>query len=499
MLHVRLTLLTVTLAMMLPSSAGTAVRAPQTPLGHLERAPHVVKTFDGREYEAELGHLTVAESRGGGHANTIRLAFLRLPTRAAKPGPPTVFLMGGPGIPGSVMARVPAYATLFDRLRESGDVVILDQRGIGMSSPVLSCPSVGSLPMTVFESRSSIVRELRQRTTACAAQWKARDVAITEYNTAASADDVEDVRRALGVERLNLLAFSYGTHVALAALRRHPASFSHVVLAGTRGPDHSLKLPSTFDFVFRRLSTLAPAEAIAGRQLPTLVEILQRQLERLERAPIEVMVTDRREKRQIPLAIGKEAFQILLTNAIDDARLPALLYAMSLGDDTLLANVLEGVYNGLGETNLMGRTVDCASGASAERLARVRREAGWALLGNPSDNLVRSPDFCEAFARIDLGDDFRRPIWSAVRTLFVTGTLDAKAPVFEAEEIRMGFPNSAHLLVDNGFHETLPIPEVQQLVVDFVAGRDVPTQRLVVKPPEFPSIEQAKARGTQGR
>jgi pimeloyl-ACP methyl ester carboxylesterase len=491
----------VTLAILLPARGGTVLREQQAPppLGHLERAPHVVRTFDGREYDAELGHLTVAETRRGGSANTVDLAFLRLPTRAAKPGPPTVFLMGGPGIPGSVMARVPPYATLFDRLRESGDVVILDQRGIGMSSPALSCPSVASLPAAVFASRRSIIRELRQRTTTCAAQWTARDIAITQYNTAASADDVEDVRRALGVERLNLLAFSYGTHVALAALRRHPSSFSNVVLAGTRGPDHSLKLPSTFDFVFRRLSTLARAGDIAGRQLPTLVEVLQRQLERLERAPIVVTVTDRREKRQIPLTIGKEALQILLTNAIDDARLPALLYAMSLGDDTLLAGVLEGVYNGLGDTNLMGRLVDCASGASAERLAQVRREAGWALLGNPSDNLVRSPEFCEAFAHIDLGDDFRRAIWSDVRTLFVSGTLDAKAPVFEAEEIRRGFPNSAHLLVDNGLHETLPIPEVQQLVVDFVAGRDVPTQRLVVKPPEFPSIEQAKARPSQGR
>ena len=501
MLHVRSTLLALTLAMMLPTSVGTAKRAQQTPLGHLERAPHVVKTFDGREYDAELVRLTVAETRGGGSANTIRLAFLRLPTRAATPGPPTVFLMGGPGIPGSVMARVPPYATLFDRLRESGDVVILDQRGIGMSSPVLSCPSVGSLPATVFQSRSTLVGELRQRTTACAAQWSARNVAFAEYNTAASADDVEDVRRALGVERLNVLAFSYGTHVALTAVRRHPTSFARVVLAGTRGPDHSLKLPSTFDFVFRRLSTLATPEAIAGRQLPNLVEILQRQLDKLERAPIDVTVTDRGQKRQISLAIGKEAFLILLTNAIDDARLPALLYAMSLGDNTLLASVLEGVYNGLGqgETNLMARTVDCASGASAERLARVGREASWALLGNPIDNLVRTPEFCQAFDRINLGDDFRRPIWSGVRTLFVSGTLDAKAPVFEAEEIRLGFPNSAHLLVENGFHETLPIPDVQQLLVEFLAGGDVPTQRLVAPAPTFPSIEQAKARRTQGR
>jgi pimeloyl-ACP methyl ester carboxylesterase len=214
-----------------------------------------------------------------------------------------------------------------------------------------------------------------------------------------------------------------------------------------------------------------------------------------------VTVTDRRENRQISLTIGKEAFQLLLANAIDDTRLPALLYALSLGDTTLLANLLEGLYNGLGlgETNLMARIVDCASGASAERLARVRREASWGLLGNPSDNLVRTPEFCQAFERVDLGDDFRRPIWSEVHTLFVTGTLDAKAPAFEAEETRVGFPNSAHLVVENGFHETLPIPEVQQMIVEFLAGRDVPTQRLLATPPAFPSIAQAKSRGTQVR
>jgi pimeloyl-ACP methyl ester carboxylesterase len=483
----------VSFATIFAASTGTAPWAQQHPPGHLERAPHVVKTFDGREYEAELGRLAVRESRSGSRANSIGLAFVRLPSRAPKPGPPIVFLMGGPGIPASVMGRVPPYATLFDRLRDSADVILVDQRGVGLSSPVLACPSADSLPADVFESRASIVSEMRSRTAACAAQWQGQGAAVASYNTAASADDLEDLRRALMVERMSLLAFSYGTHVALAAVRRHPESFSRVVLAGTRGPDQSLKLPSTFDFIFRRLATLATGETVAGRQMPSLVEVLRDQLERLDRGAIKVTVTDRRTKTQVVLAIGKDAFQTVLTNAIDDLRLPAMLYAMSLGDDSLLTSIVGGLYNGLGDTNLMARAIDCASGASPERLARVRRETVWTLLGNPSDNLVRSPDFCQAFESIDLGDEFRRAFWSDTRTLFVSGTLDARAPVFEAEEIRVGFPNSAHLIVDNAFHETLSIPDVQRPIVEFLSGADTPSQRLFVSPPQFLTIEQAKA------
>jgi pimeloyl-ACP methyl ester carboxylesterase len=480
-------------ATVLAPSTGTALRAQQHPPGHLERAPYVLKTFDGHEYQAELGHLAVRETRRGGRTNTIELAFIRLPSRAPKPGPPIVFLMGGPGIPASVMGRVPPYATLFDRLRDSADVILVDQRGVGLSSPVLACPSTDSLPASVFESRTSIVSEMRRRTAACAAQWEAQGAAVAAYNSAASADDLENLRQALGVERISVLAFSYGTHVALAAVRRHPESLSRVVLAGTRGPDQSLKLPSTFDFVFRRLATLATGEAVTGRQMPHLVEVVRGQLERLDRGPIKLTVTDRRQNRQVVLAIGKDAFLTVLTNAIDNSRLPAMLYAMSLGDDSLLTSVVEGLYNGLGDTNLMARAIDCASGASEERLARVRRETAWALLGNPIDNLVRSPDFCQLFESIDLGDDFRRPIWTDTRTLFVSGTLDAKAPVFEAEEIRVGFPNSAHLIVENAFHETVTIPEVQRVIADFLAGSETASQRLVVRPPQFLTIDQAKA------
>ena len=78
------------------AASGLALWAQQNPGGRLERKAHVVKTFDGREFAAELGRLAVPETRSDSRTNSINLAFIRLPSRAPKPGPPIVFLMGGP-------------------------------------------------------------------------------------------------------------------------------------------------------------------------------------------------------------------------------------------------------------------------------------------------------------------------------------------------------------------------------------------------------------------
>jgi pimeloyl-ACP methyl ester carboxylesterase len=168
---------------------------------------------------AELLRLAVPERRTQS-GPTLTLAALRLGTTAENPGAPIVFLMGGPGIPGSVMARVPPYFSLFQRLRGISDVIIVDQRGIGSSEPVLECPTDSILPTDAFVNIEGLVSALRARLAACAQRWGAEGFDANAFNTIESADDIDDLRRALGASRIDLLAFSYGTRLALAVLQR---------------------------------------------------------------------------------------------------------------------------------------------------------------------------------------------------------------------------------------------------------------------------------------
>ena len=107
--------------------------AQQDSAGKLLVEPYKFKTYEGKEHEAEFGKLWVKENRTDTSKRLIQLSFVVLKTTSANPAPPIVFLAGGPGAPGIGMGRVPIYFSLFDKLRALGDVILLDQRGLGRS------------------------------------------------------------------------------------------------------------------------------------------------------------------------------------------------------------------------------------------------------------------------------------------------------------------------------------------------------------------------------
>jgi len=139
MLPRRVTLFAASLILLLPAYS----QEPQS--GAAAFTPYTLATFDGQSHPAELGHLQVPESRRRHSKRLIQIAFIRLKSSAPQPGAPIIFLAGGPGVPTTGMARVPVYYDLFEKLRQNADVILLDQRGTGMSSPNLNdCPTDGS-------------------------------------------------------------------------------------------------------------------------------------------------------------------------------------------------------------------------------------------------------------------------------------------------------------------------------------------------------------------
>jgi pimeloyl-ACP methyl ester carboxylesterase len=434
---------------------------------------------------AQSARLTVPLVRANPAAGSAELAIVRL--QAGSSGAPIVYLPGGPGGSATGAVRDPRSLASFARLAASGDVILLDPRGTGRSTPRPVCRAPRALaPDERWGPRSLALYEEGAR--ACVAEWSAKSVDVRGFTNAESAADLEDLRKALDVPKLSLFGFSYGTHVALAALRSNPDRIDRMVLVGTEGPNHTRKLPSTLDTQLAKLSLLSGQDMTAS---------LRRVLALLEREPVTVSIHDRAQKKAVDVAIGPDALRRILIADIGDGNdfpvYPALLQSLERGDTSILAWFVDKRYNQItGAVDLMVLGMECSSGATPLREQRIRLEAQASPFANAMN--FPYPDICKALPAVDLGDAFRGPLVSKVPVLFVSGTLDSNTPPFQAEELRWGMPNASHLIVTNAGHEdTIPNPEVQRAIADYFAGKDVSDRRIALPAPKFLSIEEAKA------
>jgi pimeloyl-ACP methyl ester carboxylesterase len=462
--------------------------------------PFVIRTYDGEAHTAELIRVPVPERRDRPSARGIQLAVVRLKTRASAPGPPIFFLAGGPGLPGIGMGRSPAYFRLFDRLRDLGDVYLIDQRGTGLSDPSLQCGS-HALDPDLFVSDANAEQAVRELVGDCAQKWRSRGVDLAAYNTVESAHDLDEIRKAVGAERVRLLGASYGSELALEMIRLHGDRVDRAVLAGLRGPRTALKLPGTLDLQLRRVASLIARDSTYQRLLPDTYGLVGAILEVLERKPFTITAMTQEEGSKREYRVGPAGLRMVLQADLTDGRavtaVPAMLHTLKEGDPRIFLARLRSIYEAMARgTSLMSLTMNCATKWEPERLTRVTTEAGSSPFGNIR-NLYLNPSLCDSVDVPDLGAGYRSPVISDIPVLFVSGSMDATTPPFEAEEIAWGFPRGAHMVVHHGFHETLVIGEVQKTVADYLGGKEARGRSILMPAPTFLSVATALKRLTE--
>ncbi len=460
---------------------------------------HAFEAADGQTVDAELGRLGVPENRNSRHSREIELAFVRFKSTAKQPGPPVIYLAGGPGGSGIATARSSRFP-LFMAMREAGDVIALDQRAIGLSKPNLDCNECLDYPLDRPARRDEMLHLFRQKFGACARRLSEQGADLAAYNTCENADDVEALRQALGVEKISLWSTSYGTHLALAVIRRHERGVNRTVLAGVEGPDHTLKLPSGIRRHWQEIAHLCRSDPAVGPRVPDLMGLVETVGARLEQQPVTTKIIDPRTGQPVPVTVGRFDLQLYMatsTGRIDAIRaFPAAVHAMARGDYEALARfALEFRRMPLGSA--MSWVMDCASGASEERRARSRQEEAEFPIGGLSD--FPFPHVCDSWGNPDLGPAFRVPVRSDVPILFMSGALDGRTPAGNVEEIQTGFPNSTHVVIEDtahGDHLLLSSPETGAAMVKFLKGEPVSSGRIALPPLRFEPVAVSTATGS---
>jgi pimeloyl-ACP methyl ester carboxylesterase len=212
---------------------------------------------------ARCSILQVPLDHSGGTPGGLPLAYSVMPATGTSVGT-IVILSGGPGQSAIPLTR--DVTALLDRIHLDHDLVFVDQRGTGDSGAV-SCKDISS--------NAAIA--------ACAAKLGDKRVF---FNTTETALDLEDLRGALGVDKLWLLGISYGTKVAGEYARRFPQHTAGVVLDSPVSTD---ALDGTFELrqvAMPRMLRDACAKAPCRSTVPDPARALRDAVLRLQRAPL---------------------------------------------------------------------------------------------------------------------------------------------------------------------------------------------------------------------
>ena len=219
-------------------------------IGALQPAPCALDDVPAgfeKTHKVECGWFTVPRRHNEPDGKSIRLWTARI--KATGPNrfdDPILYINGGPGI-ATVDVILPQLgeSKSMAMLRLGRDVILFDQRGSGRSEEAL-CPTLAK-SLNAIEAGGLDAAAEDDRSRAAFAECRSGIVQqggdLDAYTTSATVADLEALRRAYDVKQWNLLSISYGSLVALHALRVSPQSIRSVIL-NSPYPPNSITWPS---------------------------------------------------------------------------------------------------------------------------------------------------------------------------------------------------------------------------------------------------------------
>lgn len=442
----------------------------------------------------ELGHIYVPENRARPDSRLIAVRYMRIKGEAAEGTAPVFLLPGGPGdsyIEAFTKSGLDWFGAARQRddvlrFRRAGDVIVMDQRGASGPSERLGFnynPDGQPLDRPAhlddeLQAAPSVVRRALARYP---------DYDLAGYTVIQCAEDLNDLRGALGYAKVNLFGLSYGSQWSFAVMRLHPETVSRVLLSGVEPLDNSYDMPSHVWAALMRIAAAAEADPRLRASLPRggLRQAVDEILARLEKATVTV-----RLKSGEQVVLGPEDFKLNLVAR--PSEWPARIIDIHQGRYEAWAEEVAASRRPLrtAPAALIGPLIDTSLNVSETRGRRLTNDPAARYLG--TWGFAPSMAAASLWPTPDVGDEFRLPAQSPIPVVFLHGDWDTSTPIENSQEIQPYFPNSRLIVVRHGGHGAIydladQNPDLLNQFIDYLRTGDMTNlpSEVVLAPPGF--------------
>lgn len=297
---------------------------------------------------AQCGTFGVYENRAMQSGRIIQLHLIVIP--AKQPTHHAIAeIAGGPGEAATEMAP---YVVSGDfgharmALHDTYDFIFMDDRGMGTSNPFPCNFAPPGDPASYFRYLFP-----PQLVASCRAQSAAtRD--MNWYNTNAAVDDLDDIRAALGYDRIVVDGGSYGTMFSLVYLRRHPEHVESAVLDGVAPPGFQpipgepLGAQNALDDLFKKCAGNASCRSHFPRFKQHFYALLQRFNSGPLTVPVRNLATHQRNMAGLSKQVFVDSLRHILYNPFAASFVPFVVERAYVRDYRPLSRMMQTVVVG---------------------------------------------------------------------------------------------------------------------------------------------------------
>ena len=452
--------------------------APQTrKLGRLAFTPCTLAPQSGASgVEAQCGSLGVAENPllPRGRRIALHISWVPADDNGQTLPDPVFMLAGGPGQ--AATSSYPQVAPAFREILKKRNVILVDQRGTGDSNP-LQCTDANGKQATSDNESSDNPQDARRFAMRCR-DLLSKHADMRFYTTTDAIRDLDDVRKAIGAERINLVGISYGTRVAQQYAMRYPHSTRTILLDSVvpntliLGNDFARNLDQALDLQFGQCDSSPVCVKALGNPRSRLDALMAKlksdpPLVHYRDAGTGVMREDTLHPSDVAGLMRMYAYAPLASSLLplqlkeaSEGRYDGLMALAKMLDSTMQGQMAFG----------MQLSVICSEDAFG---LKANADDATTLLGNQFAEYLGAQ--CETWPKGTMPADFHTPLRSNVPALLMTGEYDPVTPPRYGAEVANTLPNGRHLIVRGQGHNVIGAGCMPKLFAQFIDSADAKT------------------------